>query len=121
MALGCAALLLAVFVPGTDVVAVGRLVALVMLLFVLPAAAFDEEVAPLFRLARLVVAIVLPFAAAPVLAAFFETLGLASSPRGPMLSEAILTLVAFGGGALAARFIPFAGRGRVRRATVGEA
>ncbi len=121
VALAGGALLLAVFVPGTDVVAVGRLVALVMLLFALPPAAFDENVDPIFRLARVAIAILLPFAAAPALAAAFETLGLASSPRGPMLSEAILILVAFGGGALAARFIPFAGRRRVRRATVGEA
>jgi membrane-associated phospholipid phosphatase len=121
VALASAALLLAVFVPGTDIVAVGRLVALVILLFALPPAAFDEKVEPIFRLARMAVAIVLPFAAAPALAAAFETLGLASSPRGPMLSEAILILVAFGGGALAARFIPFASRGRVPRATVGEA
>ncbi|HET8948298.1 MAG TPA: phosphatase PAP2 family protein, partial [Candidatus Polarisedimenticolia bacterium] len=121
VALAGGALLLAVFVPGTDIVAVGRLVALVILLFALPPAAFDENVDPIFRLARMAVAILLPFAVAPVLAAAFEALGLASSPRGPMLSEAILILVAFGGGALAARFIPFAGRHRVRRATVGEA
>jgi membrane-associated phospholipid phosphatase len=120
-ALAGATLLLAVFVPGTDIVAVGRLVALVMLFFLLPAPAFDEDVEPLFRLVRMAVAIVLPFAAAPALGAAFEALGLAASPRVSMISEAILILVAFGGGALAARFIPIAGRGRVRRATVGEA
>jgi membrane-associated phospholipid phosphatase len=116
-----AALLLAVFGPGTDVVAVGRLVAMVMILFVLPARAFDEQVDPLFRLVRVAVAILLPFAAAPAVTALFEAIGVAGSARGAMLSEAILTLVAFGGGALAARFVPFAGRGRLPRATVGEA
>jgi len=121
IALASAALLLAVFVPGTDVVAVGRLVAMVMILFVLPARAFDEQVDPLFRLVRVAVAILLPFAAAPAVTALFEAIGAAGSARGAMLSEAILTLVAFGGGALAARFVPFAGRGRLPRATVGEA
>jgi membrane-associated phospholipid phosphatase len=121
VALACGALLLAVFVPGTDIVAVGRLVAMAMLLFVLPVSVFDEQVDPVFRLARTAVAILLPFAAAPGVAAGFDALGLSASPRGPMLSETLLTLVAFGGGALVARFIPFAGRGRVRRATVGEA
>jgi len=121
IALASAALLLAVFVPGTDVVAVGRLVAMVMILFVLPARAFDEQVDPLFRLVRVAVAILLPFAAAPAVTALFEAIGVAGSARGAMLSEAILTLVAFGGGALAARFVPFAGRGRLPRATVGEA
>ena len=119
--LAVSALGLAVLVPGLDLAAVGRLVVAGMIFYLAPVASFRDEVHPLARLARFVLAAVIATAAFPAAAALFEAAGLAGTPRGAMLQTALTTLVIFGGGAAAARFLTFAGRGRLPRPTVGEA
>jgi membrane-associated phospholipid phosphatase len=119
--LAAAALGFAVMVPGLDVATVGRLVVAAMLLYLAPALAFRDEAHPLVRLARFVFAAVIATAAFPAAAALFEAAGMSGTPRGAMLQTALTTLVVFGGGAAAIRFLPFAGRGSLPRPTVGEA
>ena len=121
VALAAASLVLAVLVPGVDVATVGRLVAATILLYIAPALGFAEEVAPVPRLARTAIAVALCFATAFLLGAAFSAAGLVGTPRAAMLQGAIVVLVGFGGGAIAARFVPFQGVGPIRRQPVGEA
>lgn len=122
VALAALALLLAVLVPGLDVATVGRLVAAVILLYVASPLRFPEESAePLTRFLRTAIAAALCLTAVPALSAAFGALGLAGTPRAAMLQGAILVLVGFGGGAVVARIVPFAGGGRITRQPVGEA
>jgi membrane-associated phospholipid phosphatase len=121
LSLASIALVLAALVPGLDVAMVGRLVVASMLFYLAPGLAYQEAVEPLTRLARLAIAAVLATAAYALLGPLLEAAGLAGTPRGAMFFGALTTLAIFGGGAAAARFVPFAGRGRLSRPTVGEA